>query len=58
MYTEKAQNQIVASIADKKKELKEKRSKADVYAKSQSNGQATKMTVSTALDHIKWLESL
>ncbi|MGY3115227.1 hypothetical protein ACVWYV_003458 [Pantoea eucalypti] len=58
MYIEKAQNQVVASLADKKRTLQEKRSRGLAIAKTQPNSQATKMTVSTVIDHLKWFESL
>ena len=58
MYTEKAQNQVVASLADKKRTLQEKRSRGQAIAKTQANNHATKMTVSTVVDHLKWFESL
>ncbi|NYU08006.1 hypothetical protein A8O28_22080 [Enterobacteriaceae bacterium CCUG 67584] len=58
MYIEKAQNQVVASLADRKRALQEKQSRARVNAKTQPNSQATKMTVSTVIDHLKWFESL
>lgn len=58
MYTEKAKNQVVASLADKKRTLQEKRSRGQAIAKTQANNHATKMTVSTVVDHLKWFESL
>ncbi|MCE9967149.1 hypothetical protein LZ654_20290 [Lelliottia amnigena] len=58
MYIEKSQNQVVASLADKKRTLQEKRSQGQAIAKTQPNSQATKMTVSTVIDHLKWFESL
>lgn len=58
MYIEKAQNQVVASLADKKRVLQEKHSRGRVIAKTQTSSQATKMTVSTVIDHLKWFESL
>ncbi|WP_274242682.1 MULTISPECIES: hypothetical protein [Enterobacter] len=58
MYIEKAQKQVVASLADRKRVLQEKQSRGRVTATTQANSQATKMTVSTVIDHIKWFESL
>jgi len=58
MYIEKAQNQVVASLADKKRTLQQKRLSGQAIAKTQPNTQATKMTVSTVIDHLKWFESL
>ena len=58
MYTEKAQNQVVASLAEKKRTLYKKQLSGQAIAKTQSNTQATKMTVSTVIDHLKWFESL
>ncbi|HGC1984830.1 TPA: hypothetical protein ACIX5R_000417 [Escherichia coli] len=58
MYIEKSQNQVVASLAEKKRVLQEKRSRVQAIAKTHPNSQATKMTVSTVIDHLKWFETL
>ena len=58
MYIEKSQDQATATQAVKKPALPQKKLSAHKTAKVSSGNQATKMTVSNVIDHLKWFESL
>jgi len=58
MYIEKSQDQATAAQAVKKPALPQKKLSVHKAAEVSSGNQATKMTVSTVIDHLKWFESL